>query len=379
MPDAIEDLKSLLRELIGRKDEARAVSQRYFRTAYPRDERGTPADFQPYAVLHMRSLAGDNGRRPISSDLLYWLSPDLLIRPLSGAPGPVTVVAGERYEAEVILRNLGDMPVPSAKIELFLADPTLGFDTRFARPLGIVDAWVPGVGVATARLPFAVSGSEAGHKCLFARAFSFSPPDLPLLATALDPTLDRRVAQRNLTILPASGAVLEFDLVHAPNMAGFLQLRPATARELVATGHPLLLAAQVLDGVEPLAQALRGARFGSLRPGSERVDIAGDGRRQRLISRGEGPSAEAEGEVRRAALAALFRPEGGREAVRERAKLAAGMSELAQRRVQSRLVIEIPPLPLPAGAVAGLHLHASHDDGTSIGGLTLAFANLDKA
>ena len=142
-----------------------------------------------------------------------------------------------------VLRNRGDLAVPSAKVELFLTDPTLGFDTRFATRLtglgSVPSAWVPSGGSAAAEFVYTVPPTEAGHKCLFARTFSFSPLELPLDDFALDPRLDRHVAQQNLNIVGQAQA-FAFNLVHRPNARIRIALRPLQPEELLALRHPVL-------------------------------------------------------------------------------------------------------------------------------------------
>jgi hypothetical protein len=138
------------------------------------------------------------------------------------------------------------LAVPSARVELYLADPTLGFDTRSARNLTlgkVPSAWVKSGGSAAA----AVLPADAGHKCLFARAFSFSPLEMPIDDFALDPRLDRHVAQQNLNIV-SQGDAYGFNLVHAPNARLRLDLKPMTPEALLGLCHP------VLADVQPAAE-----------------------------------------------------------------------------------------------------------------------------
>ena len=67
-----------------------------------------------------------------------------------------------------------------------------------------------------------------GHRCLFARVFSFSPLDLPLDDYALSPVPDRHIAQLNLNIV-ANGDKLLLDWFHLPNADEQLELVPMTA------------------------------------------------------------------------------------------------------------------------------------------------------
>ena len=92
---------------------------------------------------------------------------------------------------------------------------------------------------AAAEFAYTVPPTESGHKCLFARCFSFSPLDLPIDDFALDPRLDRHVAQQNLNIVGQAQA-FAFNLVHTPNARLRIALRPLQPEELLALRHPVL-------------------------------------------------------------------------------------------------------------------------------------------
>jgi hypothetical protein len=240
MPDtvAIDYLRSLLRQRELRTEDAIAELHTFFK----RRDRRPPEEFQDSSFLYMRSFDADLGARPFAN-VPFWLSPDISLSPLTGGIAYTdTLKAGDTYVIRCALRNRGDIGVPSAKVELFLTDPTLGFDTRFATNLTlghVPSAWVPADAHSAVEFAYTVPSTEAGHKCLFARAFSFSPLDLPIDDFQLDPRLDRHVAQRNLNIVGQSQP-FEFAMVHAPNARVRIRLRPLEPEQLLKLHEPAL-------------------------------------------------------------------------------------------------------------------------------------------
>ena len=135
MPDtAVEYLRSLLKQRDLYSQEAIAELQRVFK----RRDRRPPEEFHDSSFLYMRSYDADLGVRPFSG-VVHWHSPDITLSPLTGVGAYTTMLnAGDTYLIRCSLRNRGDIGVPSAKVELFLTDPTLGFDTRFATNLSLI-------------------------------------------------------------------------------------------------------------------------------------------------------------------------------------------------------------------------------------------------
>jgi hypothetical protein len=137
------------------------------------------------------------------------------------------LTAGATYRFTAVVRNRGDLAVPSAKVEFHLANPTLGWDTRFATKLGVAVGRVQAHGAAEASLDYTIPPALSGHRCLFARVFSFSPLDLPIVDFALDPVVDRHVAQLNLNIVPQASPFV-VDWVHHRNAMERLEVVPMT-------------------------------------------------------------------------------------------------------------------------------------------------------
>lgn len=170
-------------------------------------KRKKPTESTNSVFLLIRSFEGDTGDRPTNQGC--WLSPDLNVFPLGAGPQAqehTRIEPGRRYQIECLVHNLGDLDVPQATVEFFLADPALGWRVSASEPLGIATTSVPGrgpqdYGAGRVLLDWTARAQDAGHRCLFARVSSLSPPDLPEDFDALVPTRDRHVGQQNLAVL----------------------------------------------------------------------------------------------------------------------------------------------------------------------------------
>lgn len=238
-PVAAEYLRSLLKQRDERSNpDAIAELHRLFK----RRDRKPPEEFHDSSFLYMRSYDADLGVRPFSN-IVFWHSPDVTLSPITSVGAYTTTLnAGDTYAIRCTLRNRGDIGVPSAKVELFLTDPTLGFDTRVATNLTlgrVPSAWVGSGMNAAVEFAYTVPPTEAGHKCLFARTFSFSPLDLPIDDFKLDPLIDRHIAQQNLNIV-GQAQKYSFGMMHAPNARLRIDLRALEPEELLRLRHPVL-------------------------------------------------------------------------------------------------------------------------------------------
>ncbi len=210
-------LQDYIEELERRAAKSQAEARKTLNPLFTKDDRNRPPrDFVDSSFMYMRSCDADTGSRPIPCPV-FWLSPDLRVAPLSNLGMPTqTLTAGTTYRFTATVRNRGDLPVPSAKVEFYLVNPSLGFDTRYATKLGVAADRVQAYGASEISIDYTVPPSLAGHRCLFARVFSFSPLDLPLDDYALSPVPDRHIAQLNLNIV-ANGDKLLIDWFHLPN------------------------------------------------------------------------------------------------------------------------------------------------------------------
>lgn len=203
-------------------------------------KRRPPKDFVDSSFLYIRAFDGDKGLRPFSPTIEFWNSPDITVAPITDtAAYTLQLDAGKTYQFSCTVRNRGDLIVPSANVEFYLTNSTLGFDTRFAAKLGVTRGWVNSQGATRVAIDYTIPGSEGGHKCLFARTFSFSPLDIPIDDYQLWPPYDRHVGQLNLNITPQAQAY-NFNLVHQPNANERIAFVQMSAEQIMALRHPFL-------------------------------------------------------------------------------------------------------------------------------------------
>lgn len=357
----------VLAELLQRRARWEDGGQQELAAMLRKRDRKPPRRFNDASFLHIRSMAADGGARPLPGGV-FWLSPDITLEPAT-APGPMPaeIQAGHTYRVRCTVRNRGDVGAPAAKVELFLTDPSLGFDTRFATNLTIgqvPSAWVGSGASVPVEFLWTVPPSEAGHKCLFARVFSFSPLDVPADPHLLDPRLDRHVAQRNLNIV-AQGQKYTFKMVHGGNARLRLGFRPIGAEELMKLDHG------ALEQVVP-ARELRRIEWGRML-GIELADGPGSAELQRLDdglmlhARGDGPSHDERLKLLRRARAAMGRDEEGRHTRVRRHDLTEVLRALADAQVASTFTATIPDLGLQPGEAAGVHLTAIDEGAEELG------------
>ncbi|TDX29237.1 hypothetical protein [Rhodovulum visakhapatnamense] len=283
------------------------------------------------------------GVRPFSG-ITFWHSPDLMLSPVT---------------------NLG-----TAKVEHFLVDPTIGFSTQFAENLTLArvpQAFVPALGAAETRFVWTVPPSQSGHKCLFARVFSFSPLDLPVDDVALDPRLDRHVAQLNLDILGQAQAV-NFNLVHRANARIDLTIRALQPTELMALRHP------ALAGIAPFPDIpKRGWAELRLRKGGGEVKAEPMPEGLRLSITGRGISLDDQKQLGGAMRAVLRAIGAGKTQALAHRDLFARFREMTREARQTRLSLRTPRLGIPKGQAIGVEVIGIDQvagDGP-MGGLTL--------
>ncbi len=200
-------------------------------------DRKPPGEFVDSSFLYIRAYDGDVGIRPFSG-ITYWHSPDLAVAPLNDLGAYTnTLDAGKSYQISCNVRNRGDLIVPSANVEFFLVTPSLGFNTQFATKLGVTAGWVNPYSTTKVALNYTIPPDLSGHRCLFARVFSFSPLDLPVDDYQLYPPIDRHVGQLNLNIVQQASSY-SFNLVHFDNAVELIQFIPMTMEEVISLRHP---------------------------------------------------------------------------------------------------------------------------------------------
>ena len=259
------------------------------------------------------------------------------------------------YRFTAVVRNRGDLPVPSAKVEFFLCNPTLGWDTRFATRLGVGAGRVQAHGATEVSVDWTVPPALSGHRCLFARVFSFSPLDLPIDDYALDPSLDRHVAQLNLNIV-AQGTSFQLDWVHLRNAAEQLEIVPMTARMIdglrleVVTALALVTEERWRE-VEGKLQLHFEAGEG---PG---VDVRRTDRGLELTSQDrEAVPLERQAELTKRVQEALQALEAGRGEPAELRELLKELRAMNAQTVRSRVTLELPDVGLDVGEAVAVNV-----------------------
>lgn len=375
MPDRDDTTRAYVRGLREQRDAYLDVARGEVAQEFLRRDRRPPESFEPSSFLYLRSFDGDTGARPFSGHV-FWRSPDIAITPLTGVGVATTQLdAGATYRVRCTLRNRGDLGVPSAKVELFLTDPTLGFDTRYATNLTlgrVPSTWVGSGGTGSTEFAYTVPPNESGHKCLFARAFSFSPLELPVDDHQLDPRLDRRVAQLNLNIVGASQP-FPFHVVHPANARLRIELTPMTPEVLLRMRHPAL--ADLTPSQEfPRRGWGRLAQLDVLDTEGE-VDVAADAEGLRLTANdGDAIDLESLHEVDRMVAEALRSVGAGRSRMVDHRDLFATFREVRAQTRRTSLTMTTPDIGLQRGQAIGLDVRAIDEHGRRpevVGGLTV--------
>jgi hypothetical protein len=323
-------------------------------TLFRKEERKPPNNFNESSFLYMRSYDSDVGVRPFSN-IVFWTSPDIAVAPLSNtAAYTTTLEAGQTYQFRCTVRNRGDLIVPSANVEFFLADPSLGFDTRFAKRLGITNCWVNSQGTANAVINYTIPASESGHKCLFARTYTFSPLDIPLDDYQLSPPIDRHVAQLNLNII-AQSLPYTFSVVHLPNALEQIALEPMTQDQVLALRHPFLADFKIVR--REVTDLLEGIKIDPVAERNENVEIKKDGTKFMLSARGgEGLDVNQQAKITKSTLEALKAINAGRAKPSEFKELFQSFREMNNPMKNSSFKMLLPNFDLGKGEALGLQI-----------------------
>lgn len=169
--------------------------------------------YSPWLVI--RCDGNDRGLRPLPNGAVFWMSPDILLDP-TDALG--RVLAGTQVTIRTRVFNFGDAPASPVTIEFYWADPSLVIGDATAVLIGstmipsIPAQWMEEVECPLKWEPLVVNG---GHECLIVRCLAVSDPPHPN-PPSFSPWLDRRVAQRNVTVLPTQQMQMRGPLVANP-------------------------------------------------------------------------------------------------------------------------------------------------------------------
>ncbi len=384
MPDGTMDkVKGYIVELDERASTSQAEAGRTLNPLFRRrnDRKGGPRDFVASSYLYMRSCDADVGSRPAPCPA-FWLSPDVWVTPLSNL-GTSTrkLTAGSSYRLTATVRNRGDLMVPSAKVEFWLVNPSLGCDVRYSTRIGVVDGRVQAYGAAQISLDFTVPPTLSGHRCLFARVFSFAPLDIPVDDHALDPVIDRHVAQLNLDIV-AEASTLTLDWIHLRNAAERLEIIPMTAATLrallrVEAMTPLTLvsarrAKSVLGkfGIELVHPDERGPAIET-----ERTET---GVELRSVDR-EAVSLERQAELMKQVQAAIASVERRGADTRKFKDLFKAYRAMTTQSVRTQVVLKVPEVGLKSGEALPVHvIRRDIASGQIRGGIAIVIAGPER-
>lgn len=373
----LENLKrasSLIKEIQEQRKAKASRIDEYWKVATagsPVRERKPPREFKDSSFLYIRSYDSDNGVRPGLQNVPYWVSPDINVAPLSAMNSYTTELnVGTVYNIDCLVHNSGDLNVPAANVEFYLVTPSLGFDTKFAKKLGVVNTWVGCYQSSKVSMRYLVPPDDAGHRCLFARVFSFSPKDYPVHDTLLNPYDDRHIGQKNLNIA-AQETTMQIQLLHMPQADITVRLVPMKRKAILAMRHPSANDFRIADEGR-VEKMIKGFKFDfieqepgaavTMERGIAHFKFSGKGRfslddQLRIFNETE--------KTRRSVLS--------RRATAARFKPGIDMHRLMkQEHVMTALNFEIPNLGLEKGEMTGIEIVATNNVNKEIfGGITL--------
>jgi hypothetical protein len=321
------------------------------------------------------------GERPLPGAVEFWHSPDIRVTPVSATSAYTkTLEAGQTYWIECTVRNRGDLMVPSANVEFFLTNPTLGFNTKFAKKIGVTSGWIDSMGSAKVAMKYLVPGTEGGHKCLFARAFSFSPLDIPLDDDQLLPFFDRHVAQLNLMIVPQA-SVFHFELVHLLNTMETISLVALNQNQLLSLRHPFLAdfdvaqhaAHQFVGQLQPEILNLRQeGMIGEINFGRDFQTHGNLSSFSFSSHHPEGVDVHRQAEVAQATLAALQEIDAGHVKPSVFRDLFRTYREMSEQMQVTRFALPLPNFGLQPGQAVGIQVRNTNSMTQAVkGGITL--------
>ena len=225
--------------------------------------RGREPEYKPQLLC--RTFAGDIGGRPIADpNFVFWESPDIWIEGPGGDPDQA--VAGQANTVKVHVWNNGLADAWAATVELFWCDPSVGVNMANAHPIGSTTVPVYAGQDAVVAFPWTPSLVNGGHECLVAQVYEFLTDNLEY---PFQPKLDRRVGQRNVSVLQAApGQLISLPFV-IPNYS-FMQARSTLQVEQLE-GPALASLTSALGMQRAVAARGGGAKAGLLELSRERL------------------------------------------------------------------------------------------------------------
>ena len=336
-----------------------------------KEKRPKPDYFRESSFLYIRSYDGDIGLRPFSG-IQFWKSPDINISPLSNTAITTTeLMAGQTYTIRCRLNNRGDLMIPYPKVEFFLTDPSLGFNTSVAELLGLTQ--LPGILLPASnnevRFNYTVPASEAGHKCLFARTYSFSPLDKPFDLHALIPRIDRHIGQKNLNFVPQA-TPYSFNLVHQFNAMETIEFIPMSRNAVLALQHPGLRALKVTTlKTEEMLSAIK-IRLTDRT--SHKVSMKKRKAKHFITTSGKGFSLERQAAIHKKTDVILKGVQAGKGSHQKFKKQLNAFNELNRRVAVTKMQIQIPDFGTRKGYAVGFEIiNRNTITGKIKGGITI--------
>lgn len=354
-----------------REEYVKKVPARLARIYSGNDKKPKPDYFRESSFLYIRSYTGDVGIRPFSG-INFWNSPDITINPISNAGISTTeLLGGSTYNIRCRLNNRGDLMIPYPKVEFFMTDPSLGFNTTVAELLGLTQLQGLLLPASTdeAQFVYTVPAEAAGHKCLFARTYSFSPLDKPFDLHALDPRLDRHIGQKNLNIV-SQGSTYTFNLVHQPNAHETIEFRPITVRQVMNLQHPALQEIKItaLKKKEELARI----KLELTAKTPHQIAMNNENGLWQIKTTGKGISVEKQGEILKRTYAVLKAIQAGEGSHQHFKKELKPFGEMNRHVAVTSLQMAIPDFGTRKGYAVGFEIvNRNRVDGTLKGGITV--------
>ena len=177
-----------------------------------------PDDFKDKTFLYIRATSTDLGERPIPSGTVFWNSPDIELYDSNGILIPTNELDENRdHTIQVVVHNEGDMTCNSCTVDLFICNPSIGFDRPHATQIGIQSIMIAGHNTSLANFSFRPAAENVGHQCLFARAYSYVNGDLPDHGDQFSTRTDRHIGQQNISVV-SQGTDFEFLIAPAIQM-----------------------------------------------------------------------------------------------------------------------------------------------------------------
>ncbi|MBA3870002.1 MAG: hypothetical protein H0X30_12720 [Anaerolineae bacterium] len=176
----------------------------------PNDNHDGDETFPGRTYLYIRDNVLDSGGEPSPNALPQWLSPDIVVTPPGGAPGD-DPREGLPNDVAITVRNRGGIAAMQVEVDVFVADPTTGWTSTTAFPVGSQPLDVPAYGSAVAHFTWTPIPGPI-HRCMLARASLIIPPDTYSNSSIFDVVNDRHIAQHNLNLvlMPADKKSLSF-------------------------------------------------------------------------------------------------------------------------------------------------------------------------